>query len=448
MKRAAFPRCTPTSGQFIDHDLTFDPDSSFQKQKDPDATEDFRTPAFDLDNVYGRGPGDQPYMYQDDGLSFLLGDPISQGHKDARDLQRNAAGRALIGDPRNDENTIVSQLQGLFLKFHNRVVRDADKVPEPQFKDLQEKVRRTYQFLVINDFLPRIVHSSVLDAYKTHGVFDAAKIKVFKGFKIPFMPVEFSVAGYRLGHSMIRPGYRLNDTVLVPIFPLPANVAPGFPEGLTGFRRLISDWAIDWGRFIDIDVRPYGSMADADAGKVNAENFQRLQFAYRIDTALVDPLRSLPAAVASKPSSLPLRNLLRGAEFGLPSGQEVARAFGETPLADKDILIGQGVDHPDAKLKDIVAVTGEKVFAGNCPLWTYVLAEAMQHQTKVRIPVAGDKVITTPQLGPVGGRIVTEVFLGLMFGDPYSYLSKEPHWAPHGRKDYKLKDFVEFALGG
>lgn len=434
-------------GQFIDHDLTFDPDGSFQKQKDPDATEDFRTPAFDLDNVYGRGPGDQPYLYQDDGLSFLLGDPITQGHKDARDLQRNAAGRALIGDPRNDENSIVSQLQGLFLKFHNRVVRDEAKVPEPQFKDLQEKVRRTYQFLVINDFLPRIVHASVLDAYKTKGVFDAAKIKVFKGFKIPFMPVEFSVAGYRLGHSMIRPGYRLNDTVLVPIFPLPANVAPGFPEGLTGFRRLISDWAIDWGRLIDVDVRPYGSKADADAGKVNSENFRRLQFAYRIDTALVDPLKSLPPSVASKPSSLALRNLLRGAEFGLPSGQEVARAFGETPLADKDILIGQGVDHPDAKLNDIVAATGEKVFAGNCPLWTYVLAEAMQHQTKVRIPVAGDKVITTPQLGPVGGRIVTEVFLGLMFADPYSYLSKEPHWTPHGRKDYQLKDFVEYALG-
>ena len=45
-------------GQFVDHDLTFDPDASFQKQKDVDAKVDFRTPAFDLDNVYGRGPDD------------------------------------------------------------------------------------------------------------------------------------------------------------------------------------------------------------------------------------------------------------------------------------------------------------------------------------------------------------------------------------------------------
>src|ERR1700730_2285653 len=90
-------------GQFIDHDLTFDPEGSFQKKKDPDALIDFRTPAFDLDNVYGRGPGDQPYMYLDDGKSFALGDPFTLGDAGARDLLRSPAGRALIGDPRNDE---------------------------------------------------------------------------------------------------------------------------------------------------------------------------------------------------------------------------------------------------------------------------------------------------------------------------------------------------------
>src|ERR1700727_2469488 len=82
-------------GQFIDHDLTFDPATSFQKHKDPNATEDFRTPSFDLDNLYGRGPGDQPYLYQDDGISFLLGDRITQGSNDgARALPRNVRGRA------------------------------------------------------------------------------------------------------------------------------------------------------------------------------------------------------------------------------------------------------------------------------------------------------------------------------------------------------------------
>src|SRR5262252_3277018 len=98
-------------GQFVDHDITFDPASSLQMQNDPDALTDFRTPAFDLDNVYGRGPDDQPYLY-DGNTSFLLGARINGGDPNARDLARNGANpsRALIGDPRNDENSIVSQL--------------------------------------------------------------------------------------------------------------------------------------------------------------------------------------------------------------------------------------------------------------------------------------------------------------------------------------------------
>jgi hypothetical protein len=440
-------------GQFIDHDLTFDPDSSFQKQKDPNATEDFRTPAFDLDNVYGRGPGDQPYMYQDDGISFQLGDPITQGtKKTARDLQRNANGRALIGDPRNDENSIVSQLQGLFLQFHNRIVREEiRKGRKPVFEDVQKQVRKTYQYLVINDFLPRIVSAEVLNKYKSNGYFDKAKLKVFKGFKVPFMPVEFSVAAYRLGHSMIRPGYRLNDTVLVPIFPLPRGTAPGFPEGLTGFRRLISDWAIDWGRFIDIDVRDYGSASGTTSADLR-QNFKRLQFAYRIDTALVRPLKHLPPAVAAHPASLALRNLKRGVEFGLPSGQKAAKLLKlkkQDILPDDKILIGQGVDKPDpGSLQPITSI--HPGFKGKCPLWTYILAEAIQYKTDVKIPVREDVRISTPQLGPVGGSIVTEVFLGLMFADRHSYLSqqkRDPGWTPNGKKQYRLRDLVKFALG-
>src|ERR1700719_5144267 len=113
-------------GQFIDHDLTFDPASSLQKQNDPDALVDFRTPQFDLDNIYGRGPDDQPYMYQGDGKTFVLGNALTgapQVNAGSHDLQRNSQtpARALIGDPRNDENVIVSQFQGLMHRFHNRV---------------------------------------------------------------------------------------------------------------------------------------------------------------------------------------------------------------------------------------------------------------------------------------------------------------------------------------
>jgi len=241
---------------------------------------DFRSPAFDLDNVYGRGPDDQVYLYNSD-MSFLRGDPLTLGDPAAADLPRNAAPvrRAVIGDPRNDENAIVSQLQGLFHRFHNRTLKDH---PKTQFEEIQRLVRFHYQYVILNDFLPRIVHSRVIADLKTNGKYDKSTLKFFRIKKRPFMPVEFSVASYRLAHSMIRPAYRLNDAVLLPIFPVPPTTAPGFSEGLTGLRAMITNWGIDWGRFIDIDSRTYDGTP--------FENTQRLQFAYRIDTSVVNPL--------------------------------------------------------------------------------------------------------------------------------------------------------------
>jgi len=414
-------------GQFMDHDITFDPESSLQKQNDPDALTDFRTPAFDLDNVYGRGPDDQPYMY-DGSAKFLLGEPLSGGSQHARDLVRSPNGRALIGDPRNDENSIVSQLQGLFQRFHNRVVTEH---PHLDFPSVQQFVRFHYQYVILHDFLPRVIHSSVIQALQTAGRYDRRKLEFFHWKNDPFMPVEFSVAAYRLGHSMIRPGYQLNDKVLLPIFPVPSKK---LPDGLTGFRPMNPHWAIDWGRFIDIDIRTYNG--------TKAENKKRLQFAYRIDTSLVNPLHHLPPQVAANPASLAERNLIRALRLGLPSGQDVARAMGVTPLADKDILIGKAVS--PLPNRNILSVSPS--FADKCPLWTYILAEAMKFQEPVKIPVKESVVIDTPRLGPVGGRIVAEVFLGLMFGDANSMLNIDPNFMPM-KPGFALKDLVSYALG-
>jgi hypothetical protein len=197
-------------------------------------------------------------------------------------------------------------------------------------------------------------------------------------------------------------------------------------------------FGIDWGRFIDTDIRTYDGSP--------AENQKRLQFAYRIDTSVVTPLSILPSSVASDPPpSLPQRNLRRAFRLALPSGQQVAKAMDIKPLADKDIVIGKGTDSPDPDAKNILAVS--KVFAGNCPLWTYILAEAVLHKESVKIPVKENITITTPRLGPVGGRIVAEVFLGLMFGDSNSLLSLDPKWQPPSGPNFTLKDFVKYALG-
>ena len=443
-------------GQFIDHDITFDPMTTLIKHSDPDALTDFRTPALDLDNVYGRGPGDQPYMYDTAGKKFLLGAPLANG---ANDLPRNTAtpARAIIGDPRNDENSIVSQFQGLMLRFHNRIVDDHENL---DFAGVQRLVRWHYQWVVIHDFLPKLINKDVLDTIKTGDVYDQTKLKFYHWKNEPFMPVEFSVAAYRLGHSMIRPGYRMNDddSTLLPIFPVPASVEgtppEGLKKGLAGFQAMAADRGIDWGRFIDIDgPRAYGD--DPDKVKSATTDMKnRLQLAYRIDTSVVLPVSHLPAPVApDKPRSLADRNLIRAFELELPTGQDVARAMKVPILEDSEIVIGKAVDPSQVGKGDIFGTIDQVfdgAFKGKCPLWTYILAEAARNQTTIEIPVrpAGIK-INTPQLGPVGGRIVAEVFLGMLFGDNDSFLSAEPDWVPTIRNGtaFALRDVVAYALG-
>src|SRR5215475_1764930 len=137
-------------GQFIDHDITFDPASSLQSQNDPDALIDFRTPALDLDNLYGRGPADQPYMFEADGVHFAFGRDLTRNGKPSKNqkdlLRSDKTDRALIGDKRNDENVIVSQLQGVFLRFHNFIADELlNQDSTTQFEEIQRAVRWHYQ---------------------------------------------------------------------------------------------------------------------------------------------------------------------------------------------------------------------------------------------------------------------------------------------------------------
>jgi len=421
-------------GQFIDHDITFDPASSLQRQNDPDALVDFRTPRFDLDNLYGRGPDEQPYLYKPDGLRLQEGlhvadpDDPSTAPFSGPDLQRNVDGRALIGDPRNDENLIISQLQTVFLRFHNRMI---DKVAADDgltgsdlFKEAQRQVRWHYQWAVVHDFLHRIVgHAVVHDIlgtthYRAGGAHGHSvritdpKFRFYHWKEDPFIPVEFSVAAYRFGHSMVRPDYLFNDFVReatgnkrTPIFSLDNDPL----SNLNGFRTLPGRWGFQW-KFLFDGIDP-----SATEARVHP------QFSYKIDSHLVNPLGALPFVAAGEHPSLAERNLLRGRAFALPSGQSVSVAMGIEPMTEAEL-----------EIEDLG-------FGGHAPLWYYILKEA-----EVRA--------NSTQLGPVGGRIVAEVLLGVLWGDPLSYLQVDPRWkpeaplaAPDGK--FGMPELIRFATG-
>ncbi|HZB59725.1 MAG TPA: peroxidase family protein [Actinomycetota bacterium] len=278
-------------GQLVDHDLSFDPVSSLQLGNDPAEVEDFRTPRFDLDMLYGGGPLDMPYLYAQDGRSrgelLLLGDSRAQFGPGlaTEDLPRNADGRALIGDPRNDENAILAQLHLAFLKLHNRVVDDlragrhrahwAGQEGE-LFREAQRIVRWHYQWVVAKDFLPRVLPPGLLEALLAPAPDRPGRRPLaFDG--APFMPAEFAVAAYRFGHTLVRPSYQVNARApKVRLFA--AGPDPLDPTHLGGFRPLPARLVVDWSRFLDL------SPADPP------------QPARRLDTRLAAPLTSLPPA--------------------------------------------------------------------------------------------------------------------------------------------------------
>jgi hypothetical protein len=175
-------------------------------------------------------------------------------------------------------------------------------------------------------------------------------------------------------------------------------------------------WAIDWRHFFDIVPAAEGQQP------VTA------QLSYKFDTSLVGPLAALPATIAAgAPASLAARDLLRGNIFQLPTGQKLAEFLGQKVLPDEEILIGPAVlvDGEVSRPQSITDIS-KPAFAGRCPLWTYVLAEAFAGW---RLDAAADPAAQM-RLQGVGARIVCEVFAAALLADPGSYLRADPGFKP------------------
>lgn len=420
-----FPSGFTYFGQFIDHDLTLDASSSFDRQADPNGLVDFRSPRLDLDTVYGLGPVVSAHLY----------DPDSHGTKlalspDSVDLARTAHDVALIGDPRNDENMLIAQLHVAMIKFHNRLVDllragkitdalggkpgpkpprepdtqqpgatldqllDVDNYYNDVLAKAQQLARWHYQWIIVHQFLPTVADADVVRDVERTGP------RFYRPGTRPFIPAEFAVAAYRFGHPTVRSSYRVNENFSGKIFPDDPE-APTKPRSDLRGGPVDAEHVIDWRLFFDV-------------GQHDSP-----QFAKRIDATLNSRLLDLPVsavpgakdgALARPVASLAVRNLLRSETQGLPSGQDVARKIGEIPLTDEQL----GTEGP-------------------IYLWYYVLKEA-------------EVLANGRHLGPVGSRLVAEVLIGLLDADPTSYRSAFPAWRPTlGDGDFGIADLLRTA---
>lgn len=472
-------------GQFVDHDLTLDVTAAALGQDvTVDELLDGCSPALDLDSVYGRGPTNPQdrRFYAADGIKLRTGTTAAvdvgsstnpnpphsvstNTNLGGFDLPRvgtgptKAAQRApQIPDARNDENLAVAQTHVAFIHFHNRVVDTLATQGVPSvmlFDRAQGEVVRHYQWMLRTDHLPRVIDPALVEDVFTHGrrFFEATGSGAGD---VGTMPIEFSVAAYRLGHSMIRDTYQWNRLFnssptgvlgIATLFQLftftgtSGNFTPTDPPNQAGLDdpnfgtllRLPTNWIVDWRRLHDFTSTPLAEPIPPDGLR---------NVAKRIDTLLVNPLGQLPAgtfagreqnlAIDDIQRNLALRNLGRANMVRLASGQQMARLFGAKELTQAEILTGDGAG-ADLTAPDQLNQVQQNALVASTPLWFYILREAE---------------INGGRLGAVGGRIVAEVFHRAMEVSTFSIV-RDPRWRPTfgpDRDTFRMVDLLLFAF--
>lgn len=387
-------------GQFVDHDITLDVISSLSSVADPGETLNTRTPTLDLDCVYGLGPEAHPYLYHSQtgdfpGVKLLTGAdgtaiPQAPGLAE-QDLTRSVQGTAIIGDPRNDENRVLSQMQLAVIRCHNHIVDTlsttvGNTLEGSRLYDYARKLTTWhYQWVVIFDFLVKMCGKVVVADILGNG-----RKHYCPRFGDPYIPIEFAAAAYRFGHSMIpqqiqvqtgEPAYELFGTVM----------GHGFAP-LSDLRAIV-----DWAELVEI------------------EPGRSVQMAERLNTKLATDLLALPFVPATDVQSLATRNLLRGQTFLLPSGERIARCIGRPE---------DEVDAVSKAAQDIAGTTAD--LSAGTPLWFYILVESERigRETEPHLFEEGEG------LGPVGARIVAETLTGLIELDSRSFLANDRNWVP------------------
>jgi hypothetical protein len=412
-------------GQFIAHEITYDnrpdlPMLEFNPQS-------LRSPEIDLDSLYGPQPrNEKSRMYYEDNCPARLKVSPTLSDENGKlpfpnDLPRDPTSKsAIIPDERNDENLALAQTHLAFIKFHNQVVnalRASGHSESDLFDCARIQVIKHFQWIILHDFLRRVVAEDVLEDVLSNGC------KHFNP-QTPdelTMPLEFSAAAFRFGHSMVRNQYQWNiihaedlggrQALLGELFAR-TELNGGIGCSVDGLER---DWVIDWTRFYEF---PNCSLPDNLCNK-----------ALRIDTYFEDfslaNLRRPPPGLPKNENTIPVRNLLRGFALGLPTGEEMAAFFEvKNPLTPEQVA--------DGPYREIL---NTPIFYGKTPLWYYILKEA--------------ELSEKSRLGPVGGRIVAETLYSIIRNSQYSIIDTDwrPKYPerPEGERPYEMIDLLEFA---
>lgn len=368
--------------QFVDHDLTLDKTPLSQQEVDPGATTNFRQAQLNLDSVYDGAPRA--------GNKLLLQQPNPFG---VIDVPRAADGTAIIADARNDENLNLLPIHLGFMRFHNALVDRG-----LTFEAAQQQTRWHYQWILVTEWLPMIVGQAlVAEVFDIRvGKQSRAKPRFYKPGNPfnPMMPVEFSVAAFRMGHSMVRNNYNIQRGRRLAILqPVPINPLVSLNGGRDVPRELEQQNDLFFRSTTSPAPDPPGQSANDQSF-----NFGRLLDALISPNLLNLPLASIGGARAGEQVNLAARNLLRANQVGLPSGQDVARAVGAPVLRNADL--GLSVR-----------------YEGRSPLWFYCLKEAELTQGGSR-------------MGQTGGRIIAEVIGAMLDADKTSFFNQPQGFTP------------------
>lgn len=379
-------------GQFIDHDVTLDVTSMIAKPETSSSVINQRTPALDLDCVFGGGSEARPLLYSQKHSHYLYHGTSTN----SLDLARNHEGVAKIGDPRNDENAFVAAVQSLFIRFYNLLLHaiEHDTDGAAALKHTGESAteaavrlsRWHYQHIILTEFLPAFVNETVLEKalhILRHG-------SLPRGFRhgVGFIPAEFSVAAYRFGHGTVQSTYDIGSRV-VNLF---AN--DGQP-GLPAFGP--KSEVIDMSKFFTVPGGSPAQKARPVGPTLAAELFDLPMFSGANAADIEGLIGEEPIRIPSDQAmSLAHRNLYRDRfTFELASGQTAAGSMGFTAIDRDENTRRAGLD--------------------KIPLFYYCLQEGTHNGGK---------------LGEVGGTIVTTV-LARLLRDDTSSVWHAPGWSSH-----------------